>query len=129
MPSKKEVIEDYKNDPVAAKAKYTLQYYLDREAATKQKMRGYYLKKKYNTSHEEYEELFTKQGGACAICGTTESKKKLAVDHDHITGKNRGLLCVRCNIGLGHFLDDRKLLESASVYLYKYLDMFVDNQS
>lgn len=55
----------------------------------------------------------------CVICG---SKEKLVVDHDHKTGKIRGLLCNHCNRGLGHFKDDPMLLEFAAQYLYASCD-------
>jgi len=51
----------------------------------------------------------------CVICGTED---KLVVDHSHITGKIRRLLCNHCNRGLGHFRDDPTLLEFAAQYLY-----------
>ena len=51
----------------------------------------------------------------CVICGSDE---KLVVDHDHQTGKVRGMLCNHCNRGLGHFRDDPLLLEFAAQYLY-----------
>lgn len=50
----------------------------------------------------------------CVICGSQES---LAVDHDHASGKIRGMLCGHCNRGLGHFRDDPTLLEFARMYL------------
>jgi phage/plasmid primase-like uncharacterized protein len=56
----------------------------------------------------------------CVICG---AKEKLAVDHDHKTGKIRGMLCNHCNRGLGHFRDDPTLLEFAAQYLYASADM------
>ena len=56
----------------------------------------------------------------CVICG---SEEKLVVDHDHKTGNVRGMLCNRCNRGLGHFRDDPMLLEFAAQYLYASADM------
>lgn len=51
----------------------------------------------------------------CVICGSEEA---LVVDHDHLTGKVRGMLCNHCNRGLGHFKDSPMLLEFAAQYLY-----------
>jgi hypothetical protein len=56
----------------------------------------------------------------CVICG---SQEPLVVDHDHKTGKIRGMLCNHCNRGLGHFRDDPTLLEFAAQYLYASADM------
>ena len=50
----------------------------------------------------------------CVICG---SEEPLVVDHDHKTGKVRGMLCNHCNRGLGHFCDDPELMEFAAEYL------------
>lgn len=56
----------------------------------------------------------------CVICG---SEEKLVVDHDHKTGKIRGMLCNHCNRGLGHFKDDPMRLEFAAQYLYANANM------
>ena len=65
-----------------------------------------------------YNELLFDQGGVCAICdGVNASGKFLAVDHDHETGAVRGLLCSRCNSGLGLMKDDPERLLRAIQYI------------
>jgi hypothetical protein len=66
--------------------------------------------------------MFDLQGGCCEICGKprTDYKRSLHVDHDHSNGNLRGLLCVKCNSGIGYFNDDITLLEKAKAYLVKY---------
>ena len=77
------------------------------------------LKTNYGISMQDYNEMFEKQKGRCAICNThcTELKRALAVDHCHITGKVRGLLCDNCNHALGKFKDDVEIIKSAIEYL------------
>ena len=74
---------------------------------------------RYNLSKEEYNSMLLNQNFSCKICGIHQSslKRSLAVDHDHKTGRVRGLLCLRCNTGLGHFRDNKGLLEKAIQYL------------
>ena len=79
------------------------------------------LKRYYNLTEQEYQQMYQAQGGLCAICGNPEiSGRKLAVDHDHKSGLVRGLLCQRCNGGIGQLGDDISRLESAVVYLRRY---------
>ena len=86
----------------------------------KENYRDYTYKRKYGISLEEYDTLFSLQKGLCAICdGECPSKRSLAVDHDHVTGKVRGLLCANCNRGLGLFKDKIEALQKAVVYLEK----------
>lgn len=79
-----------------------------------------FIKRTYNFTFEEYEEMLDQQNGKCSIC---ESKigsartTRLFVDHCHETGKVRGLLCSSCNNGLGQFKDSPKLLQKAINYL------------
>ena len=63
--------------------------------------------------------MLSSQDGKCSICGRERSQlvKQLCVDHDHETGKVRGLLCDKCNRGLGFFNDDHELLKKALNYL------------
>jgi hypothetical protein len=72
-------------------------------------------KKGIDMTKERYDALVKKQKGCCAIC--KEIAKKLVVDHCHKTTLFRGLLCSRCNIGIGHFLDDPKIAARAAAYL------------
>ena len=68
-----------------------------------------------------YNEYLELQGGKCAICGTTEyTNKDWCADHDHATNQPRGLLCGRCNAGLGYFKDNPEYLQSAINYLSKW---------
>lgn len=67
----------------------------------------------------EYMRMFELQGGRCKLCGIhrNDCKKNLSVDHDHKTGKVRGLLCQKCNIGIGLLNHEILLLEKAITYL------------
>ena len=71
---------------------------------------------------EQYVELFNKQNGRCAICGKHQNELKyaLCVDHNHINGNVRGLLCKKCNLGIGNLNDDINLLSQAINYLKEY---------
>jgi len=79
----------------------------------------YRLKKNYGITIEQYDEMAQKQNHRCAICKKHQSElvQRLSVDHDHITGNIRGLLCAGCNRALGVFRDDPELLMSAIGYL------------
>lgn len=70
---------------------------------------------------EHYEALLQAQNYSCAICGINaeETKQGLAVDHNHATDQVRGLLCMRCNVGLGYFKDNINSLNQAINYLLK----------
>ena len=74
---------------------------------------------KYDITVEEYARIFLAQAGMCAICQEPFDFPQLVVDHDHATGEVRGLLCHRCNLGLGLFRDNEWLLVNAVRYLRK----------
>lgn len=85
-------------------------------------IRKMHLKRKYNLTQEEYTILSKKQGDVCGICKSSETgyqTKYMYVDHNHETGKVRGLLCNKCNFGLGNFKDQIELLKNAIKYLRK----------
>lgn len=74
--------------------------------------------KKYGITVEDYVRMLVEQNGRCAIClSEYPGPNAFHVDHDHATGKVRGLLCTRCNPGLGYFRDDPELLARAIEYL------------
>jgi AraC-like DNA-binding protein len=76
------------------------------------------LCRKYNIDPDEYSKMLVEQGQVCCICkGACKIKLRLAVDHNHETGAVRGLLCQRCNSGLGHFGDSITRLKQAIKYL------------
>ena len=84
--------------------------------------RRYHLKKKFGITESQFESLLAGQNGKCKICGRSDSGRlgSFSVDHDHITGEIRGLLCYRCNVGLGHFGDSPVILRKAAAYLSKH---------
>jgi hypothetical protein len=79
----------------------------------------HYLKRMFGIGIAEYEAMLEAQGGCCAICGQKDEWFKLAVDHCHVGGYVRGLLCSQCNRGLGLFRDDPQRLKAAASYLEK----------
>jgi len=85
------------------------------------KILGLHLQR-YGITVEQYKAMVDEQEGLCAICGTSEPGEwftRLVVDHCHSTGKVRGLLCAKCNRGLGQFKDNPQMLRSAIAYLEK----------
>jgi hypothetical protein len=84
------------------------------------------LLRTFGSTIEEYEALMLEQDNCCAICHEPEKQilngkiKRLAIDHCHTTGKVRGLLCQRCNTGIGRFDDNVALLKQAIQYLEKF---------
>ena len=79
--------------------------------------REYALIRNYKITSKQYEQILKKQNYLCAICCQNSDKRKLSVDHDHETGKIRGLICRRCNVGLGMFKDSVLFLSEAIKYL------------
>ena len=103
------------------------EYYnmLARNNHRKAHLRGYQIKRLYGITRDDYDAMKLAQGGVCAICGLPQviAKKsavplELHVDHDHKTGKVRGLLCMRCNTGLAH-VEKEGWLERVKEYLEK----------
>jgi hypothetical protein len=100
----------------------------ERKAAHTNRQRHYYYKdpqgrraramREKGLSVDEYDAMLARQNGVCAICGTVcKSGRALAVDHDHITGEVRGLLCMNCNRAIGWLNDDPDLIMRAAEYV------------
>jgi hypothetical protein len=88
----------------------------DREAKRRHSIR------KYGITLEDWWRLFDAQGRACGICRTTENNqtdRDWHVDHNHATGKVRGILCHGCNTGIGHLKDSPVVTRLATEYLEK----------
>jgi len=78
-------------------------------------------KKRYGLLIEQKQELIDKQKGLCAICSNElKDTHDVCVDHDHKTGLVRGILCRKCNLGIGHLRDSLEIMKSALRYLKKY---------
>ena len=86
---------------------------------TKEKQRDYHLKRNFGITTDQYDTLLEKQNSVCAVCKQPEKVKnrRLAVDHDHVTGEIFGLLCWRCNHRLIGRNRNPDLFYNASVYL------------
>ncbi|MGC7464259.1 endonuclease VII domain-containing protein [Xanthomonas citri pv. citri] len=80
------------------------------------------MKVQYGMTLEQYDAKLKAQGGACAICGSTDPKGngRFAIDHCHMTGKVRAILCAPCNQGLGMFDDNIEKLAEAIAYLQRW---------
>lgn len=111
----KEETEFYKNLPQCKechKLNMKKQYRKNKEHY-KAKGRRAMIKKDYGITQEEYNECMA-TSDCCQICGVTET---LCYDHDHTTMKFRGVICKKCNKGLGLLGDDIEGLERALAYL------------
>jgi hypothetical protein len=87
------------------------------------------LKNKFGITLEEYQEMMDFQNGCCAICDQPETAVRmnkvvaLSVDHDHRTGKTRGLLCTACNIAIGALGDNYDRIIRAAAYVKQWNDV------
>ena len=102
--------------------KYNARWHRENRAAFPEKERARHLRLSYGLTQEQYDHLLVLQDGHCAIClrkGDEEKHGVLHVDHDHATGKIRGLLCHYHNTALGLCHDNPDELEALAAYLRK----------
>jgi recombination endonuclease VII len=79
--------------------------------------RHYRLRRRYGIGLEQFARLLEEQRGRCAICGSADAGN---VDHDHVAGLVRGVLCATCNTGMGQFRDDPAIIRRAIAYLERW---------
>lgn len=91
-------------------------WYLD----NKKKTIGTARQQRTGCTPEQYDALFAKQNGLCALCGGPPGKNALHADHCHTANRVRELLCHGCNTGLGNFKDDPTLLRAAADYIERH---------
>ncbi len=78
------------------------------------------LRRTYNITIADYLRILKHQGGKCAICNNAPKATRLALDHNHLTGHIRGLLCMQCNRALGRWRDNDKNVINAAAYVQNY---------
>jgi len=97
--------------------KHRREYMATRKVEAAEYRRRWNLSKRYRITIDQFTELLESQEGKCAVCGTRDGRQ--VVDHDHDTGKVRGILCVRCNVSIGGLGDTVNGLMRAVRYLEK----------
>lgn len=116
----RKVYEKRHPDKIRAKAK---RHYIKHKDKMNEKNREYWVKygryRFYGVEPEEFDTMYSEQEGKCRICSIDIPLRgrETHIDHDHVTGKIRGLLCRSCNLGLGFFKDNIELMEKAVEYL------------
>lgn len=96
---------------------------MERKGGSYRYTRNIYLKRAYGITIEEYEVMLESQDGKCAICGQeagASDRLALCVDHNHVTGRKRELLCVGCNFRVMNLGDDRELFDLTVAYIRKH---------
>jgi 5-methylcytosine-specific restriction endonuclease McrA len=98
-----------------AKREYNKSYYANNRAKVLARVR----KRSLGVTQEQFDAMAKAQDYKCAVCGTDDpgASRDWQVDHNHATGDIRGLLCMGCNLGLGHFRDNVATLSNAIEYL------------
>ena len=81
---------------------------------------------RYGLTEDDVHSLQASQGGRCAICRGFGAGRRLVVDHDHDTGDVRGLLCHKCNLGVGFLCDSELLVRRAADYLRRHAPPYID---
>lgn len=108
-----------------------LEYYHRNKDYLNRNRRKYFYKSTYGISLDSVEDMREEQEYRCYICGTPETDltRGLCLDHNHITGQNRKLLCNNCNNLLGHAKENTDILSKAIEYIDEHNDLFSNTTS
>jgi Recombination endonuclease VII len=112
--------EEYRKKHKKRLRRYNSQYYFDTKKQRRNTRKNSYLKRSFGITLEDYNNLLKKQNFSCAICFKSQKDlaRDLSVDHDHKTGKIRGLLCNTCNTHAVPFVESHlNLLTNVKDYL------------
>lgn len=108
--------------------KHSKKYYLNHKKErkkwnfkNKEKFKEYYLKHRYNITLDQLKQMFISQNGVCAICKEKfANRKAMHIDHNHVNGKVRALLCPPCNYAVGNVRENIEYAKSLVEYLQKW---------
>lgn len=113
----------YWQDPEVARAR-SRDWNRAHAGGIREKRLAYDWQRLYGITPADYDQMLDEQGGVCAVCGEPETARHqsgrvrlLAIDHDHATGKVRGLLCHACNTSIGGMADNPVRLMAAAAYV------------
>lgn len=98
-------------------------YYQANKSAIQKRTKEWHIARTYGISLKKFRKMLKNQGNKCAICRSPvpdNPKRRWHVDHNHKTGKIRGILCHNCNVALGHFKENKKVMKRAIKYLEKH---------
>ena len=97
--------------------------YINRTCRTCARERNTFRQRLYGVPLDVYRAKLAAQNGLCAICGGPPGKRSLNVDHDHVNGRVRDLLCATCNVGIGVMRDNPELLRKAADYIERHREL------
>lgn len=117
----------YRSSCKSCQASRAREWFAENSERANENRRRWNLENRYGITVEQYAAMLADQGGVCAICGQGEPNEhgrtgtrfRLAVDHDHETGRVRGLLCQKCNRAIGLLGDNPQRLRDAADYVEK----------
>ena len=122
--SETRVMQKYGSICSVCKSDYNKKYEKENAERLSARQKIYKRQVRYDITQDQYDELLKIQDNKCAICKNEfvpgSNITKACVDHNHNSGEFRAILCGACNLGLGYFKDNKKLLSAAIVYLAKY---------